>query len=99
MLFCPWLWGSKAQPSVPGGGCRESGVSPTTCPSPGPVEQHHDAEPNSVHLAGVGMGMPCMAERCILAGEAGDKIRMGYCVTTVGSFFEVNKTRQTIAAA
>lgn len=30
MLFCPWLWGSKAQPSVPGGGCRESGVSLAT---------------------------------------------------------------------
>lgn len=38
-------------------------------------------------------------QRFILSGEAGDEIRMGYRVTTVGSFFEVNKTRQTIAAA
>lgn len=50
-------------------------------------------------LAGVGTGMLHAVERRVLAGEAGDEIRMGYHFTTVGSFFEVNKTRQTIAAA
>lgn len=48
---------------------------------------------------GTGTGMPCAAEGSILAGEVGDEIRMGYRVTGVGSFFEVSKTRQTMAAA
>lgn len=39
-------------------------------------EQHHKAEPDGVGFPLAG-GMPCTVERCILAGDVGDEIRMG----------------------
>lgn len=99
-------WGAQQCPAAPclgeqtpgHGGCRGSGDSNPTLAVSAPADIPRSSTAR-LPLAGVGTGMLHAVERHVLAGEAGDEIRMGYRFTTVGSFFEVNKTRQTIAAA
>lgn len=73
MPCCPSPGGANPSPRCQG----VAAVGPGSPTPPGlHPEQHRKAEPDGVGFPLAG-GMPRTAERCILAGDVGDEIRMG----------------------